>query len=68
MWLTDEELVELTGYRRHADQRRWLNSHGWTHVVSGSGRPIVARSYADSMLGSIETQERHWMPNLAAIR
>ena len=68
MWLTDAELVELTGYERRADQRKWLVAKGWTFVVSATGKPIVLRDYAASMLGSQQTQQRHWTPNLAAIR
>jgi len=33
MFITPEELAELTGYRRNADQRRWLKSHGWKFEV-----------------------------------
>ena len=39
MFITPEELAELTGYRRNADQRRWLKSHGWKFVESARFYP-----------------------------
>jgi hypothetical protein len=56
MFLTPEELVELTGYNRMADQRKWLTARGWRFEVSAIGRPIVARSYAENILGLSSTK------------
>lgn len=42
--LTAAELVELTGYRRYASQRRWLTRRGIPHFVDAGGRPRVARA------------------------
>jgi len=69
MFLTDDELFDLTGYRRNADRCRWLKSHGFKFEVSGIGRPIVLRSHLESRLSepSAET-ERVWTPNLAAMK
>lgn len=44
MFLTPDELRELTDYRRPADQRRWLDRHGIHYWVGASGRPKVLRS------------------------
>lgn len=44
--LSDEELVEITGYKPRAYQRRWLNERGWHYVESRGGRPLVGRQYA----------------------
>jgi hypothetical protein len=49
MFLTPDELHTLTGYRRAADQRRWLQDRGW--VFEGDGHPVVLRAYAESRLG-----------------
>lgn len=62
MFITPEELAELTGYRRNADQRRWLKSHGWKFVESANGKPIVARKHAEAML-CIEPANKEWVPN-----
>jgi hypothetical protein len=69
LFLTPDEVHDLTGYKRHADQRRWLSDRGWTFETAATGRPVVARSYAESRLGPSEsTAGGPWMPNVAAIR
>lgn len=69
MFLTPDELHDLTGYKRHADQRRWLSERGWTFETAATGKPVVARSYAESRMGPTERVAAGlWMPNLAAIQ
>lgn len=41
MFLTNEHLVEMTGYRRHSAQRRWLSSNGYKFDVRNDGKPLV---------------------------
>lgn len=43
MFLTADEVRELTGYRQSAAQIRWLQQHRVHHFVSGKGKPIVVR-------------------------
>lgn len=50
MFLTDTELIELTGWRRVFDQRRWLKAHGWKFEISGIGRPVVMRRHAEQKM------------------
>lgn len=52
MFLTAEELRELTGYAYHSRQIEWLRSHNWKFEVTAQQRPKVARSYFDSRLGA----------------
>lgn len=69
MFLTADELHDLTGYQRHADQRKWLTARGWVFEVAATGRPIVARSYAEQRLGGTAPKAKPaWQPNVAAIR
>lgn len=69
LFISDDEIRELTGYRRNADQRRWLTAHGWRFEVSAIGKPIVSRQHAESMLsGKKDETARSWQPNRAAIR
>lgn len=44
MFLTAEQLQELTGYRQAAAQVRWLQRNGITHYVRADGRPVVPAS------------------------
>lgn len=51
MFLTADELRELTGYKRPSDQMRWLREQRWPFVVGGDGLPKVLRSAAEARLG-----------------
>ncbi|WP_374045853.1 DUF4224 domain-containing protein [Pseudomonas sichuanensis] len=48
--LSDNELMEITGYRPRAWQRRWLGQHCCHYTESRNGRPLVGRQYASMKL------------------
>lgn len=51
LFLTKEELIELTGYQRSADQCRWLSKRGWKFERNAvHGRPVVLRRHVEEML------------------
>lgn len=55
--LTTDEIQELTGYCRPADQRRWLVARGWPHELDANNRPRVSRAYAERRLaGDVPTR------------
>lgn len=69
MFLDPDQIADLTGYQRHADQRKWLAARGWVFEVSATGRPIVSTTYAEQRLGGTASKPKPaWQPNLAAIR
>lgn len=41
MFLTSDQLKELTGYKKPALQRRWLLENGYRFDVRADGRPSV---------------------------
>lgn len=49
--LTPDQILEVTGYKRPADQMRWLRDHGWIFTLNAAGRPVVSRAYAERRLG-----------------
>jgi hypothetical protein len=51
--LSDEELADLTGYKRRSDQRKWLKDRNWAFVESRGGRPLVGRMFAHMKLGIV---------------
>ncbi|WP_419793614.1 DUF4224 domain-containing protein [Pseudomonas palleroniana] len=51
--LSDDELADLTGYKRRCDQRKWLKDRNWVFVESRGGRPLVGRMYARMKLGMV---------------
>jgi len=53
--LSDDELAELTGYKRRCDQRKWLKDRNWVYVESRGGRPLVGRMFARMKLGMVNT-------------
>ena len=68
LFLTDDELQELTGYCRNADRCRWLKEHNWKFERNAiTGRPVVSRTYAESMLSGAVVKIEPKL-NLAAFR
>lgn len=65
MFLSNDEMRDLTGYMRHADQRKWLTARGWLFEVAATGRPIVSKAHAESRLNMTAPAAG---PNLAALR
>lgn len=44
MFLTDEQLADLTGLKQPAAQIRWLQRNGVDHYVRADGKPRVLMS------------------------
>lgn len=68
IFLTSDELVALTGFKMPARQVTWLRSKGWRFEINGNRRPIVARKYAENMLGCGVPEERSYRPNFNAMQ
>ena len=41
MFLTNDQLKEMTGYRRHSGQIEWLAKNGYRFDIRSDGRPNV---------------------------
>lgn len=54
LFLTHDELHELTGLRIPAYQRRWLEKHGYTFEINASGKPKVLRAFIMQKLGMVQ--------------
>lgn len=52
LFLTADELAELTGFRSARGQARWLDKNRWRYAVTGSGKPRVTRDYFGSRVGA----------------
>lgn len=53
--LSDDEVIELTGYHQPSRQSRWLKAHGIKHCVNGIGKVKIARDWlAGKARGSME--------------
>lgn len=59
MFLTAEELQELTGYTFHCRQIDWLRQNHWKFEVTAQKKPKVARSYFESRLGASSPRQEN---------
>jgi len=65
MFLCDLELEELTGYKLHRRQARWLRDRGWPFEIAAGGRPSVLREAVIARLGGASTpREKEIRPQL----
>ena len=68
LFLTSEEVNTLTGFKTPMRQTDWLRTKGWRFEINGNRRPIVARKYAEKMLGCGSTDDTPYKPNFAALQ
>ncbi len=52
LFLTPEELRELTGRAWRKDQIAWLKAKGYKHEINALGRIVVARAHVEGKLGA----------------
>lgn len=57
MFLTHEQLVELTDRQQHASQARVLRSLGIEHRIRADGRVMVLREHVKQLFG-VRTDKR----------
>ena len=51
MFLTEQNMKELTGRVRPCAQIRWLKDNDWPFEINALGHPVVLRSVAVAKLG-----------------
>lgn len=67
MFLTPDEIAELTGRKLHKAQRTVLNHLGIQHMVRPDGSLVVLRSHVEKSLGEESSSAKLPEPNWAAI-
>ena len=69
LFLASDEVVTLTGYKLPARQTKWLQAKGWRFEINGNRKPIIARKYAEKMLGcGGQGEPSRPQPNFSALR
>ena len=68
LFLTADELSTLTGFKTPKKQVDWLRTKGWRFEVNGNRRAIVARKYAEKMLGCGTPEAQTYQPNFGAMQ
>ncbi len=51
LFLSHDELVELTGFKQTKGHVRWLQRNGWRYALTRSQQPRVARDYFLNRMG-----------------
>lgn len=67
MFLTAEEVSELTGYKSAKGQCEWLRLRGWIFELNRIGRPKIDREYYRRKMGNQDAAVNTAQPNWAAI-
>lgn len=67
MFLSPDDLHELTGRMRKGAQVAWLRHNRWRFVLDADGNPKVSRAYFDHRMTGIETPEPGARPNFEAV-
>ncbi len=65
MFLSKEDLEQMTGFKRPSRQRKWLDHNGYRFDVNAAGRPVVLMSAVEQKLGP--TQNPRQTPNFDAL-
>lgn len=69
LFLASDEIETLTGYKLPAHQTKWLRMKGWRFELNGNRKPVIARKYAEKMLGCFtDTQDTIPRPNFRALQ
>ena len=55
MFLSEDDLVKLTGWTRPSAQRKFLLDRGYPHDVNALGQPVVLQSVVQERLGGKDT-------------
>lgn len=70
MFLTPEQLEQLTGLRRPSAQARWLGERNWRYEIAADGRVVVHELEAQRRLcgGTVGRKAVREEPDLEALR
>ena len=71
MFLNDQELVQLTGYKRKKWQIRWLRNRRFRFEINKAGEPQVLRAYAEKRMSDgnkSEVAQPNWAAMVKAVR
>ena len=58
MFLTAEEIADLTGIKRPSAQVLWLRSNGWPVEVDVAGRPKLLRAVVEARMGAVPLHQQ----------
>lgn len=53
IFLSQEEIQQITGFKRSFAQVRWLQENGFEVKIRADGSPLVSRSHFELIMGGI---------------
>lgn len=69
LFLTSDELKELTDLKISKAQIRWLSKHNYPYEIGASGKPKVLRSFLmEKLNATFQSNTNKQEPNFDAIR
>lgn len=68
MFLSQDQLIELTGLARPSAQAKWLSSRGWRFDHRADGKLVVLEAEAERHLCGSAPQRRRTEPDLKALQ
>jgi hypothetical protein len=68
MFLTADELVDLTGLKRPTAQYLWLRDNGWPVELDARKRPRLLRAVVEARMGGATVFAVKMEPNFGALR
>lgn len=69
LFLTSDELKELTDLKIPKAQIRWLDKHSYPYEIGASGKPKVLRSFVmEKLNATFKSNTNNQEPNFDAIR
>ncbi|WP_166454930.1 DUF4224 domain-containing protein [Duganella aquatilis] len=73
--LSSDEVADITGCIRRADQLAWLNRNGWIFHTNKAGIPIIGRMFARMKMAGINpatlassAQASGWSIDMSKVR
>lgn len=72
--LSADEISDICGCSRKADQIEWLKQNGWHFLQSRAGAPVIGRLYARLKLAGINPAQlaapevSSWQPDFSKVR
>lgn len=67
MFLSEDDVRGLTGYKQTAKQIKWLTDQGFTFYVRADGRVAILREHVETLMCNSKHQPRP-SPNFSALR
>lgn len=67
MFLSPEELAQLTGCKVGGYQCRWLARHGYRFERASNGKPVILRSHVEARLSGTEPPKERKL-NMSGLR